>query len=268
MNTQLASAHTTYKMFADSGGVALDERNDLIMQELPQVQYIASRILERLPQQVELGDLVHAGVIGLLEAYRTFDSSKNAQFKTFAKFRIKGAILDSLRALDWGSRGIRRKAREITEATLKLEAVLGRYPTKDEIASGLGIKIADLNDIQTELNSLQMVGREVSSSFDSEATHDLIEAAPSSWDNPFEMYCKTEAKEQLAQAVSNLSEREQLILSLYYREELTMKEVAQVVGLAVSRVSQIHTEVLAKLKLALGQQTPEKPNGNNARRSK
>ncbi len=268
METQLASAHTIYKMFADTSGGALDERNDLIMQELPQVHYIASRILERLPQQVELGDLVHAGVIGLLEAYRTFDSTKNAQFKTFAKFRIKGAILDSLRALDWGSRGIRRKAREITEATLKLEGELGRYPTKDEIAAALGMGIAELNAVQTELNSLQIVGREVGSSFDGETTHDLIEAAPSSWDNPFEMYCKTESKEQLARAVSNLSEREQTILSLYYREELTMKEVAQVVGLAVSRVSQIHTEVLAKLKLALGQPSPEKQPEKNARRLK
>jgi RNA polymerase sigma factor for flagellar operon FliA len=268
METQLASVHTIYRMFADTSGGAFDERNDLIMQELPQVQYIASRILERLPQQVELSDLVHAGVIGLLEAYRTFDSSKNAQFKTFAKFRIKGAILDSLRALDWGSRGIRRKAREITEATLKLEGELGRYPTKDEIAAALGISIGALNEIQTELNGLQVVGREVGVSSDSEATHDLIESAPSTWDNPFEMYCKTEAKEQLAHAVSNLSEREQLILSLYYREELTMKEVAEVVGLAVSRVSQIHTEILAKLKLALGQQSPEKLTQNNARRSK
>jgi RNA polymerase sigma factor for flagellar operon FliA len=268
MDTQLASAHTIYRMFADTSGSAFDERNDLIMQELPQVQYIASRILERLPQQVELSDLVHAGVIGLLEAYRTFDSSKNAQFKTFAKFRIKGAILDSLRALDWGSRGIRRKAREITEATLKLEGDLGRYPTKDEIAAALGISIAALNDIQAELNGLQVVGREVGFTSDGEATHDLIESAPSAWDNPFEMYCKTEAKEQLADAVSNLSEREQLILSLYYREELTMKEVAEIVGLAVSRVSQIHTEILAKLKQALGPQSPEKSMKNNARRSK
>src|ERR1700712_4566856 len=101
----MASAHSIYKMIAEEEG-EFDERNDLIMQELPQVHYIASRMLERLPQHVELNDLIHAGVIGLLEAYRTFDNTKNAQFKTFAKFRIKGAILDSLRALDWGSRGI------------------------------------------------------------------------------------------------------------------------------------------------------------------
>jgi RNA polymerase sigma factor for flagellar operon FliA len=243
------------------------ERNELIMQELPQVHYIASRILERLPQQVELSDLVHAGVIGLLEAYRTFDSSKNAQFKTFAKFRIKGAILDSLRALDWGSRGIRRKAREINEATQLLEGSLGRVPTKEEIAAELKITLAELNEVQTQLNGLHVVGQEAASSFEGEAAHDLIEAAPSTWDNPFEMYCKTEAREQLIEAISQLSEREQLILSLYYREELTMKEVAEIVGLAISRVSQIHFATLAKLKLALGHTESKRPRTPDMRRS-
>ena len=251
----MASAHAVYKMIAEGDG-EFAERNELIMQELPQVQYIASRILERLPQQVELSDLVHAGVIGLLEAYRSFDDSKNAQFKTFAKFRIKGAILDSLRALDWGSRGIRKKAREITEATQKLQGALGRFPTKEEVAAEMKISLAQLNEVQTELNGLHVVGQEVQSSFEGEPTHNLLDAAASTWDNPFEMYCKTEERARLADAVSKLSEREQLILSLYYREELTMKEVAQVVGLAVSRVSQIHAATLAKLKSSLGHIEP------------
>jgi len=251
----MASAHAVYKMIAEGDG-EFAERNELIMQELPQVQYIASRILERLPQQVELSDLVHAGVIGLLEAYRSFDDSKNAQFKTFAKFRIKGAILDSLRALDWGSRGIRKKAREITEATQKLQGTLGRHPTKEEVAAEMKISLDQLNEVQTELNGLHVVGQEVQSSFEGEPTHNLLDAAPSTWDNPFEMYCKTEERAHLANAVSKLSEREQLILSLYYREELTMKEVAQVVGLAVSRVSQIHAATLAKLKSSLGHVEP------------
>jgi RNA polymerase sigma factor for flagellar operon FliA len=246
----MASAHAVYKMIAESEG-EYAERNELILQELPQVQYIASRILERLPQQVELGDLVHAGVIGLLEAYRNFDDSKNASFKTFAKFRIKGAILDSLRALDWGSRGIRRKARDIAEASQKLEATLGRYPTKDEIAAEMKISLKELNEVQAELSGLHVVGQEMASTFEGEAAHDLIESAPSTWDNPFEMYRKEETRAHLIAAISNLSEREQLILSLYYREELTMKEVAEVVGLAISRVSQIHAAVLAKLKISL-----------------
>ncbi len=252
----MASAHAVYKMIAET---EFTERNELILQELPQVQYIASRILERLPQQVELGDLVHAGVLGLLEAYRNFDASKNASFKTFAKFRIKGAILDSLRALDWGSRGIRRKAREIAEATQRLEGSLGRHASKDEIASELGISLKELNEVQTELSGLHLVGQEVSSSFEGEAAQDLIESAASPWENPFEMYAKAETRAHLANAISQLSEREQLILSLYYREELTMKEVAEVVGLAISRVSQIHSAVLAKLKTSLGPVNPNAP---------
>ena len=117
----------------------------LVMQELSQVYYIAARIRERLPQQVDLEDLVSAGVIGLMEALRSFDASKNIQFKAFAKFRIKGAILDSLRELDWGSRSLRRKGREIAEATTRLEARLGRHPVESEIAHELHWRPAIFN---------------------------------------------------------------------------------------------------------------------------
>jgi RNA polymerase sigma factor for flagellar operon FliA len=254
----MALAHTVYRNLLDETS-DIDLRNEIILQELPQVHYIASRILDRLPQQVELDDLISAGVIGLLDAYRCFDPTKNAQFSTFAKFRIKGAILDSLRALDWGSRGIRRKAREINEAISKLEAALGRSPKLEEIAAELGITLASLNEIQKELSSLYVVGQEIASSIEGGAAVDLIESAPSSWDNPFELYRKTEEKARLVKAVSELSEREQLILSLYYVEELTMREVAEVVDLAISRVSQIHAAALAKLKVLL-----EAPAGDNA----
>jgi RNA polymerase sigma factor for flagellar operon FliA len=234
-------------MIAEGDG-EFAERNEMILQELPQVQYIASRILERLPQQVELGDLVQAGVMGLIDAYRSFDHTKNAQFKTFARFRIKGAILDSLRALDWGSRGIRRRAREIEDATVKLQGQHGRQPTKEEIAKEMNITVNELNEVQTELNGLYLVGQEAQSSFEGEGTHDLIDSSPSPWENPFQMYVKAEERAHLSEAIAELPEREQLILSLYYREELTMKEVAEVVGIAVSRVSQIHAAVLVKLK--------------------
>jgi RNA polymerase sigma factor for flagellar operon FliA len=246
----MASAHAVYKMIAEES-TEFAERDELILQELPQVQFIASRILERLPQQVELSDLVQAGVIGLLEAYRSFDPTKNAQFKTFARFRIKGAILDSLRALDWGSRGIRKKAREIAEATQALQGTLGRHPTREEVAAEMQIKLSELDEIQEELHALTVLGQESASAFEGEAAHDLIDSSPSPWDNPFQAYCKAEDKARLASAISDLTEREQLILSLYYREELTMKEVAEVVGLAISRVSQIHAATLTKLKHAL-----------------
>lgn len=247
----MTTAHTTYSTIASTGGINLDERNELVMQELPQVYYIAARILERLPQRVELSDLVNAGVIGLLEAYESFDSAKNTQFKTFAKFRIRGAILDSLRALDWGSRGLRRKAREIAETTSRLESSLSRKPTREEVAVEMKLTLQQLEQAMSQLDGLQIVGQQAVSSNGSEKTYDLIESACSTWDNPFESYCKAEQKAKLAEAVAELSEREQLILSLYYREELTMKEVAQVVGIAVSRVSQIHFVALEKLKTAM-----------------
>jgi RNA polymerase sigma factor for flagellar operon FliA len=252
----MALAHTVYKNLSGSLD-DIDIRNEVILRELPQVHYIASRILDRLPQQVELDDLISAGVIGLLDAYRCFDPTKNAQFSTFAKFRIKGAILDSLRALDWGSRGIRRKAREISEATSKLEASLGRSPKLEEIAGQLGITLASLNEVQKELSALYVVGQEAASSIDDGSAVDLIESAPSTWDNPFDLYRKTEEKARLVKAVSELSEREQLILSLYYVEELTMREVAEVVDLAISRVSQIHAAALVKLRTSLEGTQPE-----------
>ncbi len=222
------------------------------MQELPQVYYIAARIRERLPQHVEMEDLVSAGVIGLLEATRSFDGSKNVQFKTFAKFRIRGAILDSLRETDWGSRYMRRRGREISEATARLEARLGRHPVESEIAREMDLEPEQLQRILTQLNSLQMSGQQVSVSQDRGEVFDVIESAPDLDEpDPFELCLGGEIKAHLAEAISKLSEREQLILSLYYREELTMKEIAKVVGISLSRVSQIREETMAKLKTLL-----------------
>src|SRR6201999_4163996 len=142
----------------------VDDGNDLVMQELSQVYFIASRIRERLPQHVELEDLVNAGVIGLLEAHRSFDSSKNAQFKTFAKFRIRGAILDSLREIDWGSRSVRRRGRELAEATARLESRLGRHPSEAEIATEMEIDVDHLRRITAQLDTLHLAGQQVAAS--------------------------------------------------------------------------------------------------------
>ena len=227
-------------------------RDQAILEELPQVYFIASRILERLPASVELEDLVNAGVIGLLEAYEHYDSARNAQFKTFARFRIRGAILDSLRSLDWGSRGMRRRAREITETSHRLELALGRKPEKQEVAAEMQLSLDQLDTAMTHIDSLQIVGQQSFLSTDSGEVEDLIETAPSREESPFELCLKAEQKQQLAEAVAALNEREQLVLSLYYKEELTMKEVAEVVGIAVSRVSQLHNAAIGKLRAALG----------------
>jgi RNA polymerase sigma factor for flagellar operon FliA len=245
----MTPAEVAYKRSA----VGATSDDELVVQELQQVYYIATRIRERLPQHVELEDLVSAGVVGLIEATRSFDGSKNVQFKTFAKFRIRGAILDSLRETDWGSRYMRRRAREIAEVTARLEARLGRHPAEQEIAREMDLEPEQLQKILGQLNSLQITGQQVSVSSDRSDMLDVIETAPDLEDpGPFELCFKGEVKAHLAEAISRLSEREQLILSLYYREELTMKEIAKVVGLSLSRVSQIREETMVKLKAMLG----------------
>ncbi len=231
----------------------IHERNELVLRELPQVYYVASRIRERLPKHVDLDDLVQAGVVGLLDACRNYDAEKDAQFSTFAKYRIRGAILDSLRKLDWGSRTLRRKGREISSSTAKLEAQLGRHPSEEEIAVAMKMRVDELQGVLTQLDGLFVVGQLANVAGDEFESFDLIESAPSTGkDNPFELCLEGEMKNQLAAAVSRMSEREQLILSLYYYEELTMKEVSEVVGIAVSRVSQIHAAAMLKLRISLG----------------
>ena len=212
---------------------------------------IARRIFERLPQHVPFEDLVNAGVIGLIEAIRNYDPSKSVPLKSFVKFRIRGAIIDSLRELDWGSRPLRRKARQIEEAIAKLSAKLGRQPEEDEIAAEMGVSIEKLHEIAFRLDGLNLVGQQVNSIFDNGEKHDLIESAPSRDESPFELCLRSEMQEHIAEAIATLSEKEQLVISLYYREELTMKEIAKVVQLGESRVSQIHALVLPKLRAAL-----------------
>lgn len=244
----MTAAELAYK----SSAANVADGEDLVMQELPQVYYIAARIRERLPQHVEMEDLVSAGVIGLIEATRSFDGSKNVQFKTFAKFRIRGAILDSLRETDWGSRYMRRRGREIAEATAKLETRLGRHPSEAEVAHEMQLDPEHLRRLIAQLDSLQLAGQKVAVSNDHSESLDVIESAPNLDDpDPFDLCLEGEMKVHLAEAISKLSEREQLILSLYYKEELTMKEIAKVVGVALSRVSQIRQETMVKLKAQL-----------------
>ena len=244
----------------------IEGSDELVMQELPQVYYIAARIRERLPRHVDLEELVSAGVIGLLEASRCFDSTKNVQFKTFAKFRIRGAIFDGLREMDWGSRLIRRRGREMAEATSRLEAKLGRKPIEAEIATEMGTDVDQLRKTVAQLDVLQVTGQRVASSEYNGGPIDLIESAPS-LDDPdaFELCLKSEMRDHLAEAIATLSEREQLILSLYYREELTMKEIAAVVGIALSRVSQIRVAAISKLRKVMAHTEPHPANGTSLR---
>ncbi len=229
-----------------------ESRNELILSELSQVYYLARRIHERLPQHVPLEDLVHAGVLGLIEAVRKYNPNKNASLKSFASFRIRGAILDSLRALDWGSRPLRKKGRNIAESIAKLANKLGRQPTEDEVAVDLDLAVSELHVLLRKLDGLHIVGQMVGSRFDDSESQDLIENAPADEsESPFELCLRSERSDYLTHAVKTLSEKEQMVISLYYREELTMREVAAVMDLAESRVSQIHSLAITKLRAAI-----------------
>jgi len=229
-----------------------EARNELILSELSQVYYLARRIHERLPQHVPLEDLVHAGVLGLIDAVRKYNPNKNASLKSFASFRIRGAILDSLRALDWGSRPLRKKGRSVAESIAKLANKLGRQPTEDEVAADLDMEVSELHTLLRRLDGLHIVGQMAASRFDDSETQDLIESAPADEkESPFEICLRSERSDYLTQAIKTLSEKEQMVISLYYREELTMREVAEVVNLAESRVSQIHSLAITKLRVAI-----------------
>jgi len=228
-----------------------EDRDQIILKELPQVYYIARRIYERLPQHVPFDDLVNAGVIGLIEAVRSYDPSKSVPLKAYAKFRIRGAILDSLRELDWASRPLRRKGRQIEEAIAKLSAKLGRQPEEQEIAAEIGTTLEQLYATAIRLDGLTLIGQEVRAAYDRSETTDLIESAPSHDEGPYDNCLRSEIQDQLAEAIGTLSEKEQMVISLYYKEELTMKEIAAVLQLGESRVCQIHSLALPKLRAAL-----------------
>jgi RNA polymerase sigma factor for flagellar operon FliA len=186
-------------------------------------------------------------VIGLMEAIRSYDPGKSVPFKSYAKFRIRGAILDSLRALDWGSRPLRHKGRQLEEAISHLSKKLGRQPEEAEIAAELGISFDELCDIARRIDGAILVSQQVGSI----QTQDLIESAPSRDEGPYELCARTEVKEKLVKAIETLTEKEQMVISLYYREELTMKEIAAVMQLGEARISQIHSLALPKLRAAL-----------------
>ena len=222
------------------------------MSQLAEVHFIARQIHERLPGGVSLEDLVHSGVLGLLEATQRYDSTKNVQFKTFAQFRIRGAILDSLRELDRASRRLRTKSRNLNAASEQLSLRLGRQATEEEIAHEVGLDLAALRKLAGTLRSLEPADRQVVSGKDRTETRDLIESAPAnSEESPLAQCLRSEMRQHLAQAMSKLSQRDKQILSLYYFEQLTMREIASILKLKNSRISQIHSAALAKLRAHL-----------------
>ena len=235
---------------ADAGASLSSTQEHLLLEHLPLVRSVARGIHEKLPQHVELDELISAGMLGLLDAARRFNAHKNVQFRSYAQFRIRGAILDSLRSLDWSPRELRRKARAMEEARRALEARLGRSPMDSEVADELGVALLDLQQLAGKIRGLQVTTLNVERSEDSgEDELDFLPAKET--ENPLFQCLEGEARRRVISAVDALPERERLVLTLYYFEEKTMKEIGQVLGVVESRVSQIHQHALPRLRKLL-----------------
>jgi RNA polymerase sigma factor for flagellar operon FliA len=231
-------------------GYVAAERDLLLMEHLPTVRYLARRIHERLPQHVELDDLVSAGVVGLIDAFSKFDHNKKVQFKSYAQFRIRGAILDSLRMLDWSPRELRRKGRAVEEAIRAVTQRVGRAPSEQEIAKEMELTLAEYQLLLGDLKGLEIGSLHMERSEDS-GDEELAYIPGSPEDDPLFRCLKGEMKQRLADAIDELPEKERMVLTLYYYEELTMKEIGLTLGVVESRVSQIHSSAVLRLRTAL-----------------
>jgi RNA polymerase sigma factor FliA len=228
-------------------------RDRLILTYAPLVKYVAGRLGSGLPAHVDEGDLVSYGLLGLIGAIERYDPAREIKFETYAIARIKGQIIDELRAMDWVPRSVRARARDIERAIGELESRLGRAPTDEEIAGKLGISVDELDESLGEIGRSSIAALDelwtVSGEGDQVALLDTIEdeSAP----DPQGTLSVTEQKEALADAIARLPEREKLVVTLYYYEELTLREIGEVLGVTESRVSQLHTKAILRLKAHL-----------------
>ena len=235
-------------------------QDELLLQHLPTVRYVARRIHERLPHHVQLEDLVSAGLVGLLDAANKFDGNRQIQFKSYAQFRIRGAILDALRTLDWSPRELRRRGRAIAEATRVLSSQLGRTPLEEEIAEELNMDLHEYQELTGEIHNLQIDSLNMDRTEEVGDEELMYVPAPES-ENPLFQCIEGQTREELAAAIQTLPEKERLVLTLYYFEELTLKEIGLALGVVESRVSQIRASALRRLRAALR----EKPSSQRKR---
>jgi RNA polymerase sigma factor FliA len=232
------------------GGLLTGAQEQLMIEHLPIVRFIARRIHERLPQHVPIEDLYSAGVVGLLDAFGKFDPTKQVQFRSYAQFRIRGAILDSLRTLDWSPRELRRKGRAIEQAIQTLTAQFGRSPNDIEIAHQMHIDLPAYQQLLGELKGLE-IGTLHSERSEDSGEEELVYLPNRPEDDPLFRYLHAEMRERLTRAISDLPERERLVMTLYYYEETTMKEIGLILGVVESRISQIHASAVLHLRARL-----------------
>ena len=258
------TAATVYCSSAASTPAAMSpaERDRMLLEHMTTVRFVARRIHERLPQHVEMDDLISAGMIGLMDALSKFDHSKQVQFKSYAQFRIRGAILDSLRTLDWSPRELRRKGRAVEDTVRTLTHTLGRAPSETEVAHGMGLSLGDYQALLGELKGLEVGSLNLERTEDG-GNDELSYLPGTESDEPLFQCLKGELRQRLIDAIEDLPEKERTVLTLYYHEELTMKEIGAVLGVVESRVSQIHSSAVVRLRVALADLGAQASAGKN-----
>ena len=235
--------------------IAAGDRERLILEHLPQVRLIARRIHDRLPASVSLEDLVSTGIVGLISAIDNFDPRQNVKLKTYAEYKIRGAILDSLRGLDWAPRQKRKKAKQVEAAIAAAEQRLRRMPTEEEIAKELNLSLGEYHDWLVEIRGVNMGSLEYASG--EEGNRDVLKYVSDSEENwPSSILERSELEKLLAEAIQKMPYVERTVLSLYYHEELTLREIAKVVDLHESRISQLKTQAILRLRTYIGKRWP------------
>jgi RNA polymerase sigma factor for flagellar operon FliA len=227
----------------------ITKRDAVVLEHLPLVKAIAVRVHENLPVHVDLDDLVHAGILGLFDAATKYDPAKKVAFSSYAKHRIKGAILDSLRQLDWASRDLRRRHKQVEAITRDLAAKLLRNPTEAEIAEQMGVEAARWRQMMLDLRTVGLISASTRASEQEDLPSPEFPAQPET--QPDSMCARQQLRELLSSAMKSLPDRYQKVVVLYYTNEMTMKEIGDMLGINESRVSQIHKSALEKMAVAL-----------------
>jgi RNA polymerase sigma factor for flagellar operon FliA len=234
------------------GEIPAELKEQIVLEHAPLIRYIVNRIAVRLPSHIDLDDLHNTGVIGLMDAIDKYDPEKNCKFKTYAEFRIKGAILDQLRSLDWVPRSIRQKSRRLEQAYAEVEQRLGRAASESEVAESLGLSLAQFHFLLSQVRGISMVNLDelrAGGESDQPLQGDLFEDVKA--ENPFLLLKSREMRQAIAECIGALPEKERLVISLYYYEDLNMKEIGNVLSITESRVCQIHTKAVARLRSKL-----------------
>ena len=226
-------------------------RDRLVVEYAPLIKYIAQKIAARLPTNIELDDLISSGVIGLMDAIEKYDASRDNKFKTYAEFRIRGAILDELRAQDWVPRSVREKAKTLERCYVRIEQQKGRQATDEEVCADLGISQEEYHDMLNQVRSVSLLSFDDVQNFskaDKRALHGFSDAASYKSSTPFSEVNHAALKRMISEAINDLPEKQRLVLSLYYYEDLNLKEIGRVLDVTESRVSQLHTQAILRLK--------------------